>query len=228
MIVTRQRRKPFPWRRLILPLIAVALVAFAFVWGPSRSILTGGPMAPLMQRAGSTFDTIATPFHFEAQNLLLTQRNQQIVKLQGQVTDLQSQLADKTKTIKDLNGTIATLQSQAASSRGNAPAAAASSPAGSTTSTTTNATTQTTNSAANDLTAGATPDMRRTAQYWANMEPDNLAKVLPKLPIPYVARVLALMSPDDVGAILDALPATYAAQLTQESPELKTAGVRGG
>jgi flagellar motility protein MotE (MotC chaperone) len=74
---------------------------------------------------------------------------------------------------------------------------------------------------ANDLSSGATPDMQRTAKYWANMEPDNVAKVLPKLPIPYVARVLALMSPDDVGAILDALPAAYAAQLTQEHPELK-------
>ena len=28
MIVTRQRRKPFPWKRLILPVIAVALVSF--------------------------------------------------------------------------------------------------------------------------------------------------------------------------------------------------------
>ena len=53
------------------------------------------------------------------------------------------------------------------------------------------------------------------------MEPDNAAKVVQRLPVPYVARVLAQMSPDAVGAILDAVPATFAAQLTQENPQLK-------
>jgi flagellar motility protein MotE (MotC chaperone) len=53
------------------------------------------------------------------------------------------------------------------------------------------------------------------------MEPDNAAKVIQKLPVPYVARVFSQMSPDAVGAILDALPSTYAAELTQENPELK-------
>ena len=63
--------------------------------------------------------------------------------------------------------------------------------------------------------------MRRTAQVWANMDATNAAKVVQRLPIPYVARVLALMSPDDAGAILDAVPPAFAAQVTQENPQLK-------
>ncbi len=50
VIVTRQRRKPFPWRRLILPVVAIGLVVFAFVWPPSRNvILNGGPLSPMLQ-----------------------------------------------------------------------------------------------------------------------------------------------------------------------------------
>ncbi|MBV8488941.1 MAG: hypothetical protein JO199_00325, partial [Candidatus Eremiobacteraeota bacterium] len=46
MIVTRQRRKAFPWRRFILPVVAIALVIFAFVWPPSHNVIFGGPMSP--------------------------------------------------------------------------------------------------------------------------------------------------------------------------------------
>ncbi|MGB8798592.1 MAG: hypothetical protein WCC70_13655, partial [Candidatus Aquilonibacter sp.] len=72
-----------------------------------------------------------------------------------------------------------------------------------------------------DTTSNATPEMRRTAQVWANMQPENAAKVVQRLPIPYVAEVLALMSPDDAGSILDAVPPAFAAQVTQENPSLK-------
>ena len=215
MIVTRRRRKPFPWKRLILPVIAIALVAVAIVWAPSRNVITGGPMAPMMQKAGSTFDNVAAPFHFAAQNQLLTDRNRQIVQLQSQVTDLQSQVAAKDKQISSLNGQVAQLQAQAAATRADTPAPAAPAQSGA----------QTT---AGDSSAGIgtttdsqTQTLRRTASYWANMEPDNAAKVIEKLPPPYVARVLAMMSADDAGAILDALPAAYAAQLTQENPQLR-------
>lgn len=219
MIVTRRRRKPFPWKRFILPVIAIGLVIFAISWQPSRSVIAGGPMAPLWQDAGSTFNSVAAPFHFAAQNQLLTDRNRQIVQLQAQIASLQSQSAAKDKQISNLNAQIEQLQGQAASARGvgsvvppapqtGAVSAAAAPAAGA-------------SPAAGDLASGATQDMRRTANYWANMEPENAAKVMQKLPVPYVARVLALMSPDAVGAILDALPAGYAAQLTQENPELR-------
>lgn len=219
MIITRQRRKPFPWRRLILPIVAIGLVIFAFVWGPSRNVITSGPAAPLWNTIGTTFDKVAVPFHFAAQNQKLTDANKQIVALNGKLSDLQGQMVVRDKQISDLNGQVAQLQAQAASARSGASTSPAVSPAAGAVAAAAGASPGA--AGANDLSAGATPDMRRTAQDWTNMEPDNLAKVLPKLPIPYVARILALMSPDNVGPILDALPPAYVAQLTQESPGLK-------
>jgi hypothetical protein len=221
VIVTRQRRKPFPWTRLILPVIAVALVIFAFVWGPSRAVIANGPLAPVWRASGSAYGTVAKPFNFAAQNELLTQKNKQILALQKQVADLQSQTSAKDKKIGDLTGQVQQAQLRAASPKAipapqqSAGAAQpdASNPA------TAGVASQT--SSGSDLSQGATPDMRRTAAYWGNMEPENAAKLIEKLPIPYVAHILALMSPDSVGSILDALPTTYAAKLTQDHPELK-------
>jgi flagellar motility protein MotE (MotC chaperone) len=218
VIVTRRRRKPFPWRRLILPVVAIALVAFAIAWPPSRNVVTGGPLSPLWQNLGARFTTVAAPFHFAAQNQLLTDRNRQIAQLQSQITDLQSQSAAKDKQISSLNAQISQLQSQAASSR-SAPSPAAN--AASAASAGSQPASGTAN-AGSDPPSNATTEMRRTAQVWANMEPENAAKVVERLPVPYVAQVLALMSPDDAGAILDAVPPAFAAQLTQENPGLKT------
>lgn len=216
MIVTRRRRKPFPWRRLILPVVAIGLVVFAFAWPPSRSVITGGPLSPLLQNLGSRFDTIAAPFHFAAQNQVLTDRNRQIEQLQSQISDLQAQSAAKDKQISSLNGQIGQLESQVASSRSSATAPGAAKPAAAAQNNPATAT-----AGGSDPSSNATPEMRRTAQLWANMQPENAAKVVQKLPVPYVASVLALMSPDDAGAILDAVPPTFAAQLTQENPSLK-------
>jgi len=209
VIVTRRRRKPFPWRRLLLPVIAIALVIFAVVWGPSRNVITAGPLAPLWQNIGSRFQMIATPFHFAAQNQVITDRNKQIAQLQTQVAQLQAQSADKDKKISSLNATIGQMQQQAA----NASAAVSPPPVAAGSANPANP--------AGAPAAGDTTELRRTAQLWANMQPENAAKVMQKLPVPYVAQVLALMSPDDAGAILDALPAAFAAQLTQENPGLK-------
>jgi flagellar motility protein MotE (MotC chaperone) len=212
VIVTRRRRKPFPWRRLLLPLVAIALVIFAFSWGPSRAVITGGPLGPMWNSAGNSFSTVAAPFHFAAQNQVIQQREHQIVQLQQQVAAAQAQAAAKDKQIASLNSQISQLQTQLATAHSATPAPAAA---------------QNNTSAASGALPNASPaasenvQLSRTAQYWANMEPENAAKVVQKLPVPYVARVLAQMSPDAVGAILDALPASFAAQLTQENPELK-------
>lgn len=63
--------------------------------------------------------------------------------------------------------------------------------------------------------------MRRVAQYWSSMDPDNAAAVVKKLPPGYVARIFALMSPDAVGPVLDALPVALAASVMQEDPTLE-------
>jgi len=215
VIVTRRRRKPFPWRRLILPVIAIALVVFAFTWPPSRGVITGGPVGPMAQKAGSTFDTIAAPFHFAVQNQIIQDRNHQIVVLQQQLAAAQADSAAKAKQITALNAQVSQLQTQAANAQSASSAAPLASPAAAA------AGASGTSAAGAGTTSQQSSEDSRTAQYWANMEPDNAAKVIQKLPVPYVARVFSQMSPDAVGAILDALPATYAAQLTQENPQLK-------
>lgn len=73
-----------------------------------------------------------------------------------------------------------------------------------------------------DMTAGATPDMRRTAQLWAAMDPDDAAKIVRRMRPEYTARIFALMPADAAGQILDALPAAYGASVTQEEPQLRT------
>jgi flagellar motility protein MotE (MotC chaperone) len=226
VIVTRKRRKPFPWKRLILPVIAIALVVFAFAWGPSRNVVANGPLAPVWRASSTAYGAVAKPFNFAAQNEQLTEKNKQIMALEKQVSDLQSQSTAKDKKIGNLTSQVqeAQLQATSPSSR---PGIASATPAASASQQNTasaqagSAFGQTDASSGSDLSQGATADMRRTAQYWGNMEPENAAKLIQRLPVPYVARILALMSPDSVGAILDALPADYAAKLTQDHPELK-------
>jgi flagellar motility protein MotE (MotC chaperone) len=226
VIVTRQRRKPFPFKRLLLPLIAIALIVFAFIWPPSRNVILNGPAAPAARTVGNAYDTVAQPFHFAAQNQVITDRNRQIEALQTQLTQAQGEATAKAKQIASLQQQIDQLQTQAASSRNNAspaPAsrqasgqAAAPAASGAFSSTTAQG-----GYVAGDLSAGATADIRRTGAYWSSMEPENAAKLAERLPTSYVARVFAQMSPNDVGAILDALPAPYAAKLTQENPEIQ-------
>jgi flagellar motility protein MotE (MotC chaperone) len=224
VIVTRQRRKPFPFKRLLLPLIALALVAFAFIWPPSRNVILNGPAAPAARAVGSAYDNAAAPFHFAAQNQVITDRNKQIQALQTQLTTAQGEAADKAKQIASLQQQIDQLQTQAASTRSAAspnparPTAgqASGAPAGAFSSETAQG-----GYVPGDLSAGATADIRRTGAYWSSMEPENAAKLAQRLPTSYVARVFAQMSPNDVGAILDALPPAYAAKLTQENPEIQ-------
>ncbi len=218
MIVTRKRRKTFPWKRLLFPLVALALIAIAFWWTPSRTAIATGPLAPAWNAGGSAFDKVAAPFHFLAQNKVIADESASIAKLQQQVADLQTAATAKDKQISQLQGSLDAANAQNAASRAPAarPAARSGAAAGPGA-----IASGAPGFAAGDLSAGASPDARRTAANWAAMDPENAAKVVQKLPISYVAHILALMSPDAVGPILDALPATYAASLTQEHPELR-------
>ncbi|HKE36845.1 MAG TPA: hypothetical protein VKB39_05410 [Candidatus Baltobacteraceae bacterium] len=219
MIVTRKRKKPFPFKRLVLPAAALVLVALAFVWGPSRNAMSSGPMAPVVRTTGDWFDKIAMPFHFAAQNQVITDRNRQISTLQTQLATAKTDAEGKDKRIADLQKQLDQTQTQLASASSNATQASArgtalgkSSPRPGPTDVML---------AGSDLSANSSPDMKRTAGYWAAMDPENAAKVAQRLPPSYVVRVLALMPAESVGTILDNLPPAFAAKLTQEHPELK-------
>ena len=220
MIVTRRRRKPFPWRRFILPLLAIALVVFAIAWPPSRNVITGGPLSPIWQNLSARMATITAPFRFSLVLQQLADAKHQYMTSQTQVADLTSQLAAKDKQIASLNSQIGDLQSQAASSRGGSAPAPSAQPAAQPAAQS-NGTTASASTLGADQSPAATAEMRRTAQVWASMDPESVSKVVTRLPIPYVAQVLALMSADDAGAILSSVPPAFAAQLTQENPGLK-------
>ena len=212
MIVTRRRRKAFPYRRLILPIVAIALLALALVWGPSRQALTGGPMAPVWSALSTAGNTIAAPFHFAAQNQVITDRNRTIATLQQQLTSAQQSATAKDKQIASLQSQIEQLKLKSVTAHhpGTQPKfATRPAPAGAA------------GAFASAPTSNATPEMQRTAQYWASMDPQNAAKIAQRLPPSYDAAIFSLMQPDAVGAIMDQLPPTFAAKLAQNTPKAR-------
>ena len=212
MIVTRQRPKKREYHRVFLPLAAIVLLIAALVLPPSRNFIFNGPLSPVFRVLGAAFDNIAKPFHFAALNNEIGKRDEVIKKLQSQLAAEKDQIAARDRQISSLQAQVNQVVAQAAADRSKdqKPLRDSARPAvGSATVTT------------GDLAANATPDMRRTATYWASMDAENAAKLVQRLPTNYVARVLALMSADSAGQILNALPAGYAATLTQEHPELR-------
>ena len=215
MIVTRQRRKPFPVGRLVLPLVAILAIIGALIWPPSRAAITSGPLSPLWQSLGPRFAVVAAPFHFAAQNQLIARRNHEIVTLQAQLANAQRSLATAQKDAAALKARVTQLDAQVAqkSAKVSTPSLRpAASPGAFGTSST---------ASSSNLAASATPDDRRVAADWAAMDPSKAAKVVQRLPVPYDAKIFSLMSASDVGAILDALPPAFAARITQENPTLK-------
>ncbi len=199
MIVTRRRKKPFPWKRVAVPATLIALIAAVLCWAPSRNWVATGPLEP-------AWTTVTAPFDQVGQTRTISAQNASIASLQQQLADARSQIADRDKQISQLQTQLNDAQQTAASAPSNkARAAVAQSTAA---------------PAAAGLSAQATPDMRRTAAVWSAMDSEAAAKIVQRLPQDYVARVFALMSPDSVGAILENVPSSFAARLTQEHPEL--------
>ncbi len=205
MIVTRKRRKPFPWKRVLLPAAAIALLTAALSWTPSRTWIAAGPLAPVWKATSPVWQPIAAPFDSLAQSRTISAQDAQIADLRKQLQQAQSDITDRDKQISQLQTEVNDAQQQAATASAVKPAAPAA---------------QASAAPAADLSEQGTPDMRRTAAVWSSMDAESAAKIVQKLPQDYVARVFALMSPDSVGAILENLPASYAARLTQEHPEL--------
>jgi flagellar motility protein MotE (MotC chaperone) len=198
MIVTRRRKKKFPWKRALIALVAIALVAGVFWWTPSRTwIASTPPVKPVVQ----LFDPVGKQQQINAQDAQIAALRQQLASVQTQVTDRDKQISKLQTQVNDAQQQ-AVMANAAPSARPSPQASGA--PA-----------------MTSDLSAQGMPDMRRTAQVWGAMDSEAAAKIVQRLPADYVVRVFALMSPDSVGAILENLPSSYAARLTQEHPELK-------
>ena len=86
MIVTRKRKKRFPWRRVLLPAAAVALLVAALSWTPSRAWIATGPLAPVWNTPPAK--AIAAPFDGLAQQRHIASQDREIASLQAQLADV--------------------------------------------------------------------------------------------------------------------------------------------
>lgn len=210
MIVTRQRpKKKFNPRKLLLPVVAIIAIAFAFWWGPSRARITGfvtnGPLNPIVARVGAFFTPYLAPLHFAAQEQVIADRNRQIEGLGGEIESQRKDMASKDAQITALQFQIKQMQSAAAKAAEASPSPAARPVAANG------------EAPAPAATTSTTDDPKHAAAVWATMDPEQAAAVAQKLPADYTAKVLALMSNDAAGQLLGALPADYAAKVSQVS-----------
>ena len=201
MIVTRQRKQKKSSLPILLPIAAIAMLAIALTWPPSRNFITNGPLKPVATVFDGVWGTVSRPLSFAYQQQQITDQNREIKSLNdkleadrkaadantAQVAQLQKQLAAANNQPDAATpAPAAPLAGQAAPGVPGAPAATTASDA-----------------------------VRRAAQQWSAMDPEKAAALVQKLPTSYVSSVFAQMSPDSVGPIMDALPAKVAALIVE-------------
>ncbi len=205
MIVTRQRKQKKSSLPILLPIAAIAMLAVALSWPPSRNIILNGPLKPFSNLVVSFWGTVSRPLTFAYQQQEITDRNIQVKQLNDQLeTDRKAQ-ADKDQQVQSLQRAVAAANAQPPEVTPSpapvvrlAPAAPAARP---------------------DISA-VSPErvaLQKTGQQWAAMDPEKAAALIGTLPDDYVAQVFAQMSPDDVGPILDNLSPKQAARIVQSS-----------
>jgi hypothetical protein len=206
MIVTRQRKKKQSNLPILLPIAAIAMLAVALTWPPSRNFITNGPLKPVATVFDGVWGTVSRPLSFAYQQQQITDRNQSI-------KDLNDKLEADRKSQDDKDAQIASLQKQIAAANAEpdeptpAPAGPiAGQPAGAPAAG---------NAAGAPAQSTVSDAIRRDAQQWSAMDPETAAALVQKLPTGFVSTVFAQMSPDSVGPIMDALPPKVAALIVE-------------
>lgn len=204
MIVTRQRAKkknPLP---ILLPLAAIAMLAVALIWPPSRNIILNGPLKPFSNVVAGFWGAISRPLSFAYQQQQITDRNVEIKQLNDRLEGERKTTSDKDSQVQALQRAVAAANAQpAVVTPTPAPAVRVSSG---------------TAGAGQVLGGGLSPEklgLKQTGAQWTAMDPEKAAALVQTLPDTYVAQVFAQMSPDDVGPIMDNLPAKVAARIVQ-------------
>lgn len=215
MIVTRQRkRRRHLLRRVGLPLLALAALAFALTWPPSQHAISSGPLKPAWNAGANVLAVVGRPLSFTAAQQQIVERNRTIRTLNGQLDKQRQAKSDDDARIQQLQQQIATLSTQPKSTplpapvRTAAPAGAFSVPGG-------------------DASAAPTSEAeKRLAATWAAMEPERAAAVIQRLPDVEVTRVLAAMEPDSAGEIMNALPPAVAARISRAGAQVSATSGR--
>lgn len=211
MIATRRRpKKKFDKRKLMLPAVALVMLAVALWWQPSRKMITGffttGPLGAVSARVGEIATPYLAPLHFAAQEQVIADRNKQIEALGNEMESQRKDLAAKDSQISALQYQVKQLQTAAAKAAEATP---------------TPAPLRAPQSAVAAAGAAAAPsqvmtdDPKHAAQVWAAMDPEAAAAVAQRLPVDYTAKVLAVMNSDAAGAVIGALPPAYAAKVAR-------------
>ncbi len=207
MIVTRQRKKKQSNLPILLPIAAIAMLAIALTWPPSRNFITNGPLKPVATVFDGVWGTVSRPLSFAYQQQQITDRNQSIKALNDKLE------ADR-KAQDDKDTQIAQLQKQIAAA--NAEPEATTAPAGPIAGQPAGAPAAAGGTAAGGASQPTASDaVRRDAQQWSAMDPETAAALVQKLPTGFVSTVFAQMSPDSVGPIMDALPPKVAALIVE-------------
>jgi hypothetical protein len=203
MIVTRRRPKRRNLFPIILPIVAIAALAFALWWPPSHNVIVNGPLKPVATTLTNVGGVVAKPFSFAYQEDQIATRNREIRRLNGS-------LESDRKVAETKDQRIAALQSQIAQLNAEPKATPAPPPP------------KPTSAAIGALAAGpAVPDdIKRTAAYWSSMDADKAAAIVQRLPDAYVNAVFAQMQPDAVADIMNALPPKTAARLAAQAADL--------
>jgi hypothetical protein len=201
MIVTRQRKQKKSSLPILLPIAAIAMLAIALTWPPSRNFITNGPLKPVATVFDGVWGVVSKPLTFAYQQQQLTDRNTDIKALNDKLELDRKAAADKDAQIASLQKQIA---ANAAQPDEATPAPVAALPAG-----------QVAAAPGAPAPAAGSDAIRRSAQQWSSMDPEKAADLVQKLPTGYVSAVFAQMSPDSVGPIMDALPAKVAALIVE-------------
>ncbi len=206
MIVTRQRKKKQSNLPILLPIAAIAMLAIALTWPPSRNFITNGPLKPVATVFDGVWGTVSRPLSFAYQQQQITDRNQSIKALNDKLE------ADR-KAQDDKDTQIAQLQKQIAAA--NAEPEPTTAPAGPIAGQPAGAPAAAGGAAGSASQPAASDAVRRDAQQWSAMDPETAAALVQKLPTGFVSTVFAQMSPDSVGPIMDALPPKVAALIVE-------------
>lgn len=208
MIVTRQRKKKQSSLPILLPIAAIAMLAIALTWPPSRNFITNGPLKPVATVFDGVWGTVSRPLSFAYQQQQITDRNQQIKDLNDKLESDRKSAADKDAQLLQLQKQIATANAEPAEPTPGPAIPPAGQPAGA-------------SAVAGGAPAqtGASDAVHRAAQQWSAMDPEKAASLVQKLPTSYVSAVFAQMSPDSVGPIMDALPAKVAALIVESGTD---------
>jgi hypothetical protein len=210
---TRVARRRFPWKRYAAYLLVLGGSLYALQFSLVQGLIARSPVGryatqinqvtlPYRTLAWYVIEPATRPFHFAAQQFTIKKKGDEITQLKKELNDAHTSISERDQQIKDLKAQAQSVSASSSPSPSPAANANAANGVGSA-------------AAGSSAMSAASSDMKRTADYWAQMEPEKAAAIVERLPQSYVTQVFAAMPADQVSEIMNVLPARYAAKLAE-------------